>query len=66
MKTKIQMWIVWHLPKWIISWAGIRLVAHATTGEYSDTIVPNLEAMEALRRWDTKTAATKGARCRDT
>ena len=45
-------WFVWHLPKVVIKWAAIRLIAHATTGKYETTIVPDLTAMDALRRWD--------------
>ena len=55
-KEKIIMCIVWHLPKWLIYWATIRLMAHATTGKYGNTIVPELEAMEALKRWEYKEA----------
>jgi hypothetical protein len=50
-KDKLQMWFAWRLPKWLVEWATVRLVAHATTGVYSDTVVPDLTAMEALRRW---------------
>lgn len=52
MKDKLQMWIIWKLPKWLIKWASIRLIAHATTGKYSSTIVPELSAMDALKRWE--------------
>ena len=51
MKDKIQMWIVWKLPRWMIKLAGIRMIFEATTGEYSTTIVPELTAMEAVKRW---------------
>ena len=52
MKDKIQMWIAWRLPKWLVKWAAVRLIAHATAGEYSTTIVPELRVMDALKRWD--------------
>lgn len=51
-KENIQMWFAWHLPKWLVKWAAIRLMAHATTGQYSSTIVPNLTAIDALKRWE--------------
>lgn len=41
------------LPRWLVSAAAIRLIAHATTGRYGSTVVPELTAMEALRRWET-------------
>ena len=51
-KEKLQMAIVWRLPKWLIMWAAIRLFANATTGKYSGQIVTELTAIEALKRWN--------------
>lgn len=45
--------IVWNLPKWIIYWAAIRLFAHATTGEYGNTVASELTLMDAIGRWDS-------------
>lgn len=53
-KDHLQMWCAWRLSRWLAKWAMIRLVAYATTGEYSTTIVPDLTAMEALRRWEQR------------
>ncbi len=47
----IQIWVVFRLPKWAIYWATIRLAAKATTGPYSNQIVPELTVMDALDRW---------------
>lgn len=44
--------IVWHMPKRIIYWAAIRLMSHASTGKYSDSVVPNITIIEALDRWE--------------
>ena len=54
-KEKLQMKAAWALPKWLITWASVRMIAHATQGEYGTTIVPELSAMDALTRWDTAT-----------
>ena len=54
MKDKILMSVVWKLPKSIVYFCAIRLVAYATTGKYSRTIVPELSAMDAIKRWDYK------------
>ena len=51
-KEKFQMWFAWSLPKWLVMWAAVRLIAHATTGKYGTTVVPELSAMDALKRWD--------------
>lgn len=52
---RIAMAIAWRLPRYLVYWCAIRLMAHATTGEYGSTVVPELPAMEALKRWDTAT-----------
>jgi hypothetical protein len=48
------MWIAYRLPRWLVYLAAVRLIAHATTGKYGTQIVPDLLAMEALKRWDSK------------
>ena len=45
-------WIADKLPKWVVYFATIRLIAYATTGQYGNTIVPELTAMDALKRWE--------------
>jgi len=42
----------WHLPRRLVYWCAIRLISQATVGEYSSTVVPDLTAIEALRRWE--------------
>ena len=44
-------WIAWHLPRKLVYWCAIRVAAHATTGSYSNQIVTDLRAMDALDRW---------------
>ena len=45
-------WLAWKLPRSLVYWCAIRVVAHATTGRWSSQIVLELLAMEALDRWD--------------
>lgn len=54
-KRKELFWqfIAWHLPRKLVMWSYVRVGAHATTGEYGSTIVPELSMMDALKRWDT-------------
>lgn len=52
MAEKIWMWIAWHLPRKLVLWCAMRVGAHATTGRYSDQIVPELKFMDAMQRWD--------------
>jgi hypothetical protein len=51
-KEKMQMWVAWKLPRWLVRWAAVRLIAHATQGKYGNQEVPALNAMDALKRWD--------------
>lgn len=53
LKERIITAVVWALPKKIIYWSAIRLMAHATTGEHGNTVVPELTGLTALKRWET-------------
>lgn len=50
--AKLRLKFVWALPRWLVYWCAIRVIAHATQGKYGNTIVPELTAMDALKRWD--------------
>ena len=52
-KELFWRWVAWRLPKSLVMWSYIRVGAHATTGQYGDTVVPELSMMDALKRWDT-------------
>ena len=53
MKTeKIWVWLAWKMPRKLTYWCAIRVAAHATQGQWSSQIVPDLTALEALKRWD--------------
>jgi hypothetical protein len=52
MYEKTIMAIVWKLPRRLVYWCAIRLIANATTGFYGDQNVPDLSAMVALKRWE--------------
>lgn len=56
MKDKMAMWIAWHLPRRVVKWAAVRLIAYATQGQYGTTIVPGLTALDALQRWSRGTS----------
>ena len=49
---RVARWIAFRLPRRVVMWCAIRVVAHATTGPYSNQIVPELGAMDAIKRWD--------------
>ncbi|MBU2527689.1 MAG: hypothetical protein KKC03_13920 [Bacteroidetes bacterium] len=49
---KFYLWFVWKLPRKIVYWCAIRLIANATQGKWGTQIVPELKAMDALKRWE--------------
>lgn len=56
---KVIIKIAWHLPRKLVMWCAIRVIAHATTGIYSNQVVPELSAMDALQRWDNVSRETE-------
>ena len=48
---KFWFWLAWKLPKGLVYWCAIRLMAHATTGEWSNVNMLSLNAIDALKRW---------------
>jgi hypothetical protein len=52
MKNKFYLWLAYRLPRCLVKWCGIRILGHATTGPWSHQIVPELTAMDALKRWE--------------
>ena len=44
--------IAWALPRELVKWCAVRLMVHATVGEYSNQSVPDLTTMDALKRWE--------------
>jgi hypothetical protein len=59
-KDKMQMAIAWAMPRWLVKWCAVRLIAYATQGKYSTQNVPALSAMDALKRWETKSETKEG------
>lgn len=51
MKEKLAMWVSKRLPRRLVYWSAVRVLANATSGKYSNTEVPALTGMEALMRW---------------
>ncbi len=49
-KVKIKLWLTRRIPRKFLYWIAVRIGAIVTTGEYSDTIVPELTFMEAVKR----------------
>ena len=48
---RFWQWLAWKLPRQLAYWAALRVIAYATQGDYSDTDVSELTAMDSLKRW---------------
>jgi len=49
--ARIKLNLAWIMPRWLVYLCAVRLIAHATTGQYGETNPGELRAMEALERW---------------
>jgi hypothetical protein len=56
------LWVVSHLPREVVYRSAIRVAANATTGAYSNQIVPELNFMDALDRWAKRDGGDKSNR----
>lgn len=50
-ETNFWFWLVRRLPKRIVYFCFMHVMAHSTTGKYGDTIVPELTGMDAAKRY---------------
>lgn len=48
----IYRFIVDIIPKKLVYYATIRLIAHGTSGKYGHTNVSSVRAMTVLKRWE--------------
>lgn len=48
---KLWLKVASKLPRRLVYWASIRLMTNATAGDYSQQDVPDLTAIDALKRW---------------
>lgn len=51
MSDKIMLKLAWLMPRKLVYWCAIRVGANATQGEYSNQVVPDLNFIDALKRW---------------
>lgn len=52
MTERFWTWFAWKLPKRLAYWCTIRVCSAATLPPYGDQVVPELTAMDALKRWE--------------
>lgn len=51
MREKLMLKFVWMLPNKLVYWCAIRLMAHATQGEWGNESPTKVNIMTALQRW---------------
>ncbi len=44
-------WFVDMLPRKLLYFCFLKVMAHATTGQYGETVVPELTGMDAIKRY---------------
>ena len=52
-KERILLWLARKMPRSLRYWATVVSGAEATTGEYANTIVPDLKFKDVLKRIET-------------
>jgi hypothetical protein len=52
LREHVTIKAAWLLPRSIAYWAAIRVMAHASQGQWSNQNVPDLTAVDALKRWE--------------
>ena len=50
-EEKFFVWLAAVVPEQLCYCCCVRVVAETTSGKYSDTVVPELTAVEALKRY---------------
>jgi hypothetical protein len=50
-ETDFWYWFVAKLPKRLIYFCFMHVFVYATTGKYGNTVVPELTAMDAIKRY---------------
>lgn len=53
-KIKFQMWIAWKMPKWLVTMCAVRVISHASTTDYSNTVMGDITAVDAYQSWCNK------------
>lgn len=51
---EVNFWytLVKFLPKKLVYFCFMTVMAHSTTGKYGNTVVPELSGMDAIKRYD--------------
>ena len=50
-EVKFYYWMVRFIPEKVKYFCFMHIMSHATTGKYSNTVVPDLSGMDAIKRY---------------
>ena len=50
-EEKFYTWVTWKLPKKLVYWCAVRLMAWATQGQWGNQSPNDVNIMDALKRW---------------
>lgn len=45
-------WLAWKLPRGLVRWCSVRLMAASSCGSHSDRVVSEITCLDALNNWD--------------
>lgn len=48
---RLLMWLAWHLPRRLVGWCYVRVLAEASTGPFSQKEMGTITATEAYLAW---------------
>lgn len=52
MRERMLIWLAWKLPRRLVYWCAVRLLAAATVPPHGDQVVPELTGLLALTQWE--------------
>ena len=52
LKEDFYNWLAWKLPKKLVYYATVRLIAYGTGSNYNKTNVSTVRAITVLKRWE--------------
>ena len=52
LKTKINMWLAWHMPKRLVYWCAIRMFTRAHITTYRNLEIGDMDFVKAMTDWE--------------
>jgi len=52
LESLLKMWIVDHLPRWVIYYSIVKAGVYACSGKYSKQVLSQVTLIQVMRRWE--------------